>query len=153
MKAKVKRLHPTIRIRCDYQLFLTYGVDFNNVNHRIRFSVPISNSTQCSTRLPSVRGHITSSGPESTHSFPSDCLYLCVMKNRFTTTDLQAIIRELQPLVGMRAANIYDIDKKTYLIKLAKPPEKAMLLLESGIRVVCTVCFGALFFLGPLTLT
>jgi predicted ribosome quality control (RQC) complex YloA/Tae2 family protein len=58
------------------------------------------------------------------------------MKNRFTTTDIQAMIRELEPkLVGMRAANIYDIDKKTYLIKLAKPPNKAMLLLESGIRV------------------
>ena len=58
------------------------------------------------------------------------------MKNRFTTTDLQAIIAELRPrVVGMRAANIYDVDKKTYLIKLARPPDKAMLLLESGIRV------------------
>eukprot|EP00038_Savillea_parva_P030846 m.80823 g.80823 ORF g.80823 m.80823 type:complete len:1353 (+) comp9372_c0_seq3:96-4154(+) len=61
------------------------------------------------------------------------------MKNRFTTTDLQAIIGELRPrLVGMRAANIYDIDKKTYLIKLARPPDKAMLLIESGIRIHTT---------------
>lgn len=27
-------------------------------------------------------------------------------------------------LVGMRAANFYDVDKKTYLIKLSRPPEK-----------------------------
>lgn len=41
-------------------------------------------------------------------------------------------------LLGMRAANIYDIDKRTYLIKLAKPPNNAMLLIESGIRMHTT---------------
>lgn len=61
------------------------------------------------------------------------------MKGRFTTIDLQTIIKEVSPrLIGMRAANIYDIDKKTYLIKLAKPPNHAMLLIESGIRVHTT---------------
>ena len=34
----------------------------------------------------------------------------------------------------MRVANIYDIDNKTYLFKLAQTPEKAMLLIESGVR-------------------
>lgn len=34
----------------------------------------------------------------------------------------------------MRVAQVYDIDNKTYLIKLQRPEEKAVLLLESGIR-------------------
>jgi predicted ribosome quality control (RQC) complex YloA/Tae2 family protein len=38
----------------------------------------------------------------------------------------------------MRLVNIYDIDKKTYLLKLSKPPEKAVLLIESGIRMHTT---------------
>ena len=37
-------------------------------------------------------------------------------------------------LVGMRVSQIYDIDHKTYLIKLQRTEEKAMLLIESGIR-------------------
>ena len=41
-------------------------------------------------------------------------------------------------IIGMRVANIYDIDSKTYLIKLTQTPKKAVLLLESGIRLHTT---------------
>lgn len=34
----------------------------------------------------------------------------------------------------MRVANIYDVDSKTYLLKLARAPERAVLLIESGVR-------------------
>lgn len=34
----------------------------------------------------------------------------------------------------MRVNNIYDIDNKTYLIRLQRTEEKAVLLLESGNR-------------------
>ncbi|XP_077077807.1 ribosome quality control complex subunit NEMF isoform X2 [Siphateles boraxobius] len=40
--------------------------------------------------------------------------------------------------VGMRVNNIYDIDTKTYLIRLQKPDCKSVLLVESGIRIHCT---------------
>ncbi|KAG9336404.1 hypothetical protein JZ751_002751 [Albula glossodonta] len=40
--------------------------------------------------------------------------------------------------LGMRVNNIYDIDNKTYLIRLQKPDTKAVLLLESGIRIHST---------------
>jgi predicted ribosome quality control (RQC) complex YloA/Tae2 family protein len=41
-------------------------------------------------------------------------------------------------LVGMRVAQVYDIDHKTYLIKLQRTEEKCMLLLESGSRLHTT---------------
>ncbi len=41
-------------------------------------------------------------------------------------------------LHGLRASNIYDVDAKTYIIKLAKGDSKAMLLVESGIRLHTT---------------
>lgn len=34
----------------------------------------------------------------------------------------------------MRLANIYDVDKKTFLFKFARSPDSAILLIESGIR-------------------
>lgn len=34
--------------------------------------------------------------------------------------------------------NIYDVSNKTYLIKLHKPDSKAVILIESGIRIHCT---------------
>uniref|UniRef100_A0A8B9LAT0 Ribosome quality control complex subunit NEMF n=1 Tax=Astyanax mexicanus TaxID=7994 RepID=A0A8B9LAT0_ASTMX len=40
--------------------------------------------------------------------------------------------------VGMRVYNVYDIDNKTYLIRLQKPDSKAVLLIESGIRIHST---------------
>uniref|UniRef100_A0A8B9LFH0 Ribosome quality control complex subunit NEMF n=1 Tax=Astyanax mexicanus TaxID=7994 RepID=A0A8B9LFH0_ASTMX len=38
----------------------------------------------------------------------------------------------------MRVYNVYDIDNKTYLIRLQKPDSKAVLLIESGIRIHST---------------
>ncbi|XP_074852270.1 ribosome quality control complex subunit NEMF isoform X2 [Carettochelys insculpta] len=41
-------------------------------------------------------------------------------------------------LLGMRVNNVYDVDNKTYLIRLQKPDYKATLLIESGIRIHTT---------------
>ncbi|XP_078262175.1 ribosome quality control complex subunit NEMF isoform X1 [Rhinoraja longicauda] len=60
------------------------------------------------------------------------------MKSRFNTIDVRVIISELQSLLGMRVNNVYDVDNKTYLIRLQKPELKAVLLLESGIRIHTT---------------
>jgi predicted ribosome quality control (RQC) complex YloA/Tae2 family protein len=42
------------------------------------------------------------------------------MKTRFSTLDLFAVLHDIEPMVGMRVVNVYDIDSKTYLIKLQK---------------------------------
>lgn len=61
------------------------------------------------------------------------------MKTRFTTVDLCATITELkESLLGMRVANVYDIDNKTYLIRLGKTDLKVVLLVESGNRIGTT---------------
>ncbi|XP_062903290.1 ribosome quality control complex subunit NEMF-like [Mobula hypostoma] len=60
------------------------------------------------------------------------------MKLRFNTIDVRVIISELQSLLGMRVNNVYDVDNKTYLIRLQKPESKAVLLVESGIRIHTT---------------
>ncbi|PNJ70241.1 NEMF isoform 8, partial [Pongo abelii] len=61
------------------------------------------------------------------------------MKTRFSTIDLRAVLAELNAsLLGMRVNNVYDVDNKTYLIRLQKPDFKATLLLESGIRIHTT---------------
>nr|XP_057946239.1 ribosome quality control complex subunit NEMF-like [Doryrhamphus excisus] len=61
------------------------------------------------------------------------------MKTRFTTADIRAVIAEINAnYIGMRVNNVYDIDNKTYLIRLQKPDSKAILLLESGIRIHST---------------
>ncbi|XP_040267600.1 nuclear export mediator factor Nemf-like [Bufo bufo] len=61
------------------------------------------------------------------------------MKSRYSTIDLRAVIAELSDsLLGMRVYNVYDVDNKTYLIRLQKPDSKAVLLLESGIRIHTT---------------
>uniref|UniRef100_A0A8C4PK77 Ribosome quality control complex subunit NEMF n=1 Tax=Equus asinus asinus TaxID=83772 RepID=A0A8C4PK77_EQUAS len=61
------------------------------------------------------------------------------MKTRFSTVDLRAVLAELNAsLLGMRVNNVYDVDNKTYLIRLQKPDFKATLLLESGIRIHTT---------------
>lgn len=39
---------------------------------------------------------------------------------------------------GMRVVQVYDIDARTYLIKLQKPDNKCILLLESGSRIHAT---------------
>ncbi|KAM4014326.1 ribosome quality control complex subunit NEMF [Anomaloglossus baeobatrachus] len=61
------------------------------------------------------------------------------MKSRFSTIDIRAVIAELSDsLLGMRVYNVYDVDTKTYLIRLQKPDSKAVLLVESGIRIHTT---------------
>ncbi|KAM4690583.1 ribosome quality control complex subunit NEMF-like [Rhinophrynus dorsalis] len=61
------------------------------------------------------------------------------MKSRFSSIDLRAVIAELrESLLGMRVNNVYDVDNKTYLIRLQKPDSKAVLLVESGIRIHTT---------------
>ncbi|PSN48253.1 Nuclear export mediator factor Nemf [Blattella germanica] len=60
------------------------------------------------------------------------------MKTRFSTYDVVCSVTELQRLIGMRVAQVYDIDHKTYLIKLQKTEEKCVLLLESGSRIHTT---------------
>ncbi|XP_050405953.1 ribosome quality control complex subunit NEMF [Patella vulgata] len=57
------------------------------------------------------------------------------MKGRFSTVDIAAIVKEWKRFIGMRVVNVYDIDNKTYLIRLNRPDEKVILLLESGIRL------------------
>nr|XP_061798442.1 ribosome quality control complex subunit NEMF-like [Nerophis lumbriciformis] len=61
------------------------------------------------------------------------------MKTRYTTADIRAAIAEINAnFMGMRVNNVYDIDNKTYLIRLQKPDSKAIILLESGIRIHST---------------
>ncbi|XP_068608392.1 ribosome quality control complex subunit NEMF [Brachionichthys hirsutus] len=61
------------------------------------------------------------------------------MKTRFTTVDIRAVIAEINAnYLGMRVNNVYDIDNKTYLIRLQKPDNKAVLLVESGTRIHST---------------
>ncbi len=61
------------------------------------------------------------------------------MKLRFSTLDLQAELPILvDRLVGMRLANVYDMDSKTYLFKFSRNEEKRFLLVESGIRLHLT---------------
>lgn len=53
--------------------------------------------------------------------------------------DIRAIIAEINAnYLGMRVNNVYDIDTKTYLIRLQKPDMKAILLVESGVRIHST---------------
>ncbi len=61
------------------------------------------------------------------------------MKQRFSALDISATIAELQPkLQGLRLANVYDINGKTFLFKFQKPELKELLLVESGTRIHTT---------------
>ena len=57
------------------------------------------------------------------------------MKTRYSGLDLACQISELQKLVGMRVNKVFDIDKKTYLIRLQRTEEKSVLMIESGSRI------------------
>ncbi|XP_066262814.1 ribosome quality control complex subunit NEMF homolog [Euwallacea similis] len=60
------------------------------------------------------------------------------MKTRFNTLDIVCVVKELQKFIGLRVNNIYDIDSKTYLIRLQGGEEKQVILLESGNRIHST---------------
>ena len=61
------------------------------------------------------------------------------MKTRFSTLDLFAITKDLRrKLKGLRVNQVYDIDNRTYLIRLHEKDTNFVLLLESGIRVHTT---------------
>ncbi|KAB7495844.1 Nuclear export mediator factor Nemf [Armadillidium nasatum] len=61
------------------------------------------------------------------------------MKKTFTTIDVLAIVEELrESIIGFRVNQVYDIDHKTYMIKLQKPDQKVVLLLESAARIHTT---------------
>ena len=58
-------------------------------------------------------------------------------KGKFSASDVRAMVRDLRETVlSWRVANVYDLDARTYLVKLAMPGvgEKKVLLLESGVR-------------------
>ncbi|CAD5234023.1 unnamed protein product [Bursaphelenchus xylophilus] len=57
------------------------------------------------------------------------------MKSKFSTLDIYAVIFDLKQLIGMRIVNVYDIDSRTYLMKLHKPSDKAFILFECGARI------------------
>ena len=60
------------------------------------------------------------------------------MKSRFSTLDIVSILEELQQYLGMRVNQVYDIDNKSYLVKLHQPDKKVVLLIESGVRLHTT---------------
>ncbi|MFH4974566.1 hypothetical protein AB6A40_001275 [Gnathostoma spinigerum] len=57
------------------------------------------------------------------------------MKNRFSTIDVFAALHDLKELCGLRVVNVYDIDSRTYLIRMQKPDEKVFIMFESGNRI------------------
>jgi hypothetical protein len=72
-------------------------------------------------------------------------LYLEDGDNRFTVFTfcvcvyfIELIVYLFHRLIGMRVAQVYDVDRKTYLIKLQRTEEKCVLLLESGSRLHST---------------
>ena len=63
-----------------------------------------------------------------------------MVKSRFTSFDVRAMVLALQDtIVGYRIINVYDLNPKTYILKLAKPDSKMLLLIESGVRIHTTV--------------
>ncbi|KAI9483824.1 MAG: fibronectin-binding protein A N-terminus-domain-containing protein [Benjaminiella poitrasii] len=61
------------------------------------------------------------------------------MKQRFNALDVRATVTNLRErLIGIRLQNIYDVNAKTFLFKFAKPDDKELVLVESGIRIHTT---------------
>ena len=53
--------------------------------------------------------------------------------------DVRAVVKELQSaLVGLRLANVYHLNARTYLFKLSSSTSKQHLLVESGVRLHTT---------------
>merc|ERR1712137_1222469 len=66
--------------------------------------------------------------------------HFVLMKDRFTALDVRAVVANIRSsLIGYRAANIYDINPRTYMFKLAETgKDKKLILIESGMRVHST---------------
>ncbi|XP_047133052.1 ribosome quality control complex subunit NEMF isoform X1 [Hydra vulgaris] len=62
------------------------------------------------------------------------------MKARYTTVDIVAAISEIKnsSSIGLRVANVYDIDNKTFLVRLTHGEIKSTILVESGNRIHLT---------------
>ncbi|CAN6467248.1 unnamed protein product [Victoria cruziana] len=69
-----------------------------------------------------------------------------MVKVRMNTADVAAEVKCLRRLIGMRCANFYDLNPKTYMFKLINSSgvtesgesEKVLLLIESGVRLHTT---------------
>ena len=62
------------------------------------------------------------------------------MKDRFTALDVRVVVANIRAnLLNMRVANIYDVNPRTYLFKLAETgQDKKLILIESGMRIHST---------------
>lgn len=55
------------------------------------------------------------------------------MKNKLTSIDIRVLVANIRSsFLGLRLANFYDLNPKTYLLKFARPDGKAFLVIESG---------------------
>ena len=59
-------------------------------------------------------------------------------RTRLALLDLKVECGALQSLVGLRVSNIYDVNSRTYLLKLQATGRKELLLIESGTRLHTT---------------
>lgn len=61
------------------------------------------------------------------------------MKQKMSAIDVRALVLLLKKkLVGLRVANVYDVNGRLYLLKLSKANRKETMLIESGIRLHTT---------------
>ncbi|KAH3765560.1 nuclear export mediator factor NEMF [Pelomyxa schiedti] len=57
-------------------------------------------------------------------------------KARMSSLDIRAVVNEMRKhVLGMRVANVYDINPTTYTIKMGKAGERAVVLIESAFRL------------------
>ena len=69
------------------------------------------------------------------------------MKERFGTFDVRAMVHNVsQEILGLRAANIYDINNKTYLIKFSKPGSSPACVWALVVPVTSRACHRFIFF-------
>ena len=60
-------------------------------------------------------------------------------KTRYSSLDLHRTTMDLRSkALGMRLANVYDLNRKCYLLKFSRPGEKIFAVLEAGIRIHTT---------------
>lgn len=59
-----------------------------------------------------------------------------MVKSRMTVVDVRAMVHQVrQSVLGYRMANVYDVNNKTYLLKMSSPgTDKVILVIESGVR-------------------